>query len=145
MFHRVFWKKLLLHAYHFKIYWAGTLRLVSNEKKNNHIFKFLQNFWLFCTFMKILINFPELKVCMTAEFCHKSIVTSWNIQIFSNFLTELKSIINFLPFETFPGAIAFFLWKWHANKLSFFVEENLEKLSLLQGDFCLIFCQSLTI
>ena len=80
----------------------------SQMKKYNHIFQFLQNFWPFFISMKILINFLEFEVCMTAEFFLKSMATSWNIQIFSNFLTKLKSMIYFLPFQTFPGATAFF-------------------------------------
>ena len=77
--------------------------------KKKMFFSFCKFFDQFFTFMKILINFTEFESCLTAEFFLKSIVTSWNIQIFWSFFTELKSMIYCLPFETFPVAIAFFL------------------------------------
>ena len=69
---------------------------------------------------------------MTANFFLKKIIIFMNIQIFENILIELKSLIYFLPFETIPGAKAYFLWKWHANKESFILKQNNEEMSLLQ-------------
>ena len=137
-------RKFSLFAYHFKTYWAGTLRLVWN-KENSSSFSVLLKFLTIFDIYEDFSQFSQIWSLDDSRIFLKSILISWNIQIFSNFWTELKSMIYFLPFETSPGVLAHFFRNgmqingassWKKIWKSYFCFKN---------EFFSMFCQSSTI
>ena len=108
LFHRVFWKKLLLLFYHFKIHWAGTLRLVSNFKKRSY-------FLVLAKFLTIFYIYEDFYQFSRIWSLHDSRILSQinrNLMKYPNFLkffdrTEIYH--KFLAIWDLPRAITLFL------------------------------------